>query len=210
MEYALEIVKKDQQQISRWAGGVTTQLAIYPKAASVSEKNFSWRLSTAEVEVEESTFTVFPGKWRHLMVLEGELRLEHEGHHSSHLLPYQQDSFSGDWITRAVGRVTDFNLMLTEGWYGKLEAVVVEGEASVPLTIESFDKADVTTQAFYCTEGSIEIAIEEGDKAVLETGDALILNSENSEQEILCKLINRSRTASRVVRAIIFQMKGVL
>ena len=68
-------------------------------------------ISIATVEVESSTFTSLPGVSRTLMVLNGQLRLKHEGHHESILNPLEKDNFSGDWKTKSWGKVTDFNLM---------------------------------------------------------------------------------------------------
>ena len=48
------------------------------------------------------------------MIIEGQLLLEHEGHHNATLKALEQDSFSGDWTTTSFGKVTDFNLMLAQ------------------------------------------------------------------------------------------------
>ncbi|SDK12142.1 HutD family protein [Natronincola ferrireducens] len=104
MTYEIELIKKHQLQTNRWSGGTTTQLAIYPKDAIYSnEGNFTWRLSSARVEVEESVFTPLPNIQRVLMIIEGELLLQHQGHHKSILKPFDQDRFSGSWTTKSVG-----------------------------------------------------------------------------------------------------------
>lgn len=103
-----------------WASGTSTQIFIHPANASFTERNFLFRISTATVEAEESTFTFFEGITRHLMILKGELELIHEGRYTKHLNPYEQDTFSGEWSTRSKGKVTDFNLMLKDGATGSL------------------------------------------------------------------------------------------
>jgi environmental stress-induced protein Ves len=93
---------------------------IYPSDGSFADRNFLFRISTATVETEESTFTFFEGITRHLMILKGELELIHEGRYSKYLKPFDQDTFSGEWPTRSNGKVTDFNLMLKDGAAGSL------------------------------------------------------------------------------------------
>ncbi|MGE7596362.1 HutD/Ves family protein [Peribacillus frigoritolerans] len=114
MSFSLKIIRKSEQITSLWSGGKTTQLAIYPEEADYSKRDFKWRISTAEVEVEESLFTHLPGIQRIIMILDGEMSLQHKGKPSMHLSPFEQDRFDGGWTTRSIGKVTDFNLMLAE------------------------------------------------------------------------------------------------
>lgn len=159
MGYSIEIIRKAEQNTSIWSGGTTTQLAIFPKDAVYSERNFLWRISSAKVEVEESLFTHLPGIWRWIMVLEGELRLEHEGHHKAILVPFEQDSFSGDWTTRSFGKVTDFNLMMAHGCEGELEAIRLEkGETRRTSPIATKTSMKVT-EAIYCVMGKMSILL---------------------------------------------------
>ena len=54
-----QIVKKENQTTANWAGGTTTELFIYPENTSFVNRDFDFRISTATVEVEASTFTIF-------------------------------------------------------------------------------------------------------------------------------------------------------
>lgn len=110
----------DTRTTIKWASGTSTEIFIHPSDGSFAERNFLFRISTATVEAEESTFTFFEGITRHLMILKGELELIHEGRYTKHLKPYDQDTFSGEWSTRSKGKVTDFNLMLKDGAAGSL------------------------------------------------------------------------------------------
>lgn len=94
-----------------WSGGTTTQLAIWPPEARYDTRDFLWRISSARVTAEESVFTSLPGVQRIILPLDGQLILQHDGHHSAVLQPFMQDAFSGDWTTRSYGRVQDFNVM---------------------------------------------------------------------------------------------------
>jgi environmental stress-induced protein Ves len=117
-----------------WAGGTSTELFIYPSDRSFAERNFLFRISTATVEVEESTFTFFEGVTRHLMILKGKLELTHEGRYTKQLKPYEQDVFSGEWSSRSKGKVTDFNLMLRAGATGSISHEHLEAGKTAEFT----------------------------------------------------------------------------
>ena len=117
-----------------WASGTSTEIFIFPSDASFVERNFIFRISTATVEADESVFTHFAGITRHLMILQGELELIHEGRYTKYLKPFDCDTFSGEWPTRSKGRVTDFNLMLKQGATGSLTAHHIEQGRTLSLT----------------------------------------------------------------------------
>lgn len=117
-----------------WASGTSTEIFIHPANGSFAERNFLFRISTATVEAEESTFTFFEGITRHLMILKGKLELIHEGRYTKQLEPYDQDTFSGEWATFSKGKVTDFNLMLKNGTRGSLIHQQIEQGDSVIYT----------------------------------------------------------------------------
>lgn len=120
----------DKRTTINWACGTSTEIFIYPGNGSFAERNFLFRISTATVEAEESTFTFFEGITRHLMILKGELELIHEGRYTKHLQPYDQDTFSGEWSTRSKGKITDFNLMLKNGATGSLRHRSIDAGSS--------------------------------------------------------------------------------
>ena len=121
----------DSRTTINWASGTSTEIFIHPSNGSFADRNFLFRISTATVEAEESTFTFFEGITRHLMILKGELELIHEGRYTKHLKPYDQDTFSGEWSTRSRGKVTDFNLMLKAGATGSLTHHRIEPENGI-------------------------------------------------------------------------------
>ncbi|MGE0562742.1 MAG: HutD family protein [Flavobacteriales bacterium] len=116
----ITILSKSDYITSNWSGGSTTQLFISPATASYAERNFDFRISSAKVEVAESTFTPLPNINRKLMVLEGEITVTHENHYSKTLKQFDTDAFSGDWKTTSIGTCTDFNLMTKEGLKSEL------------------------------------------------------------------------------------------
>jgi len=109
----VEVLNQKQYRVSRWSGGDTTELFLYPKDGSYADRSFSFRISTATVDKETSVFTKLPGIQRKLMVLNGSVRLNHNGIKGKCLLPGDQEAFLGEWDTQSEGKVTDFNLMTT-------------------------------------------------------------------------------------------------
>lgn len=153
--YSYRLIPRAAQKTSAWSGGTTTELAIFPEDASYAARNFQWRLSTAIVTAEESTFTALPDWHRLLMVLAGSMQLTHAGHHQVTLQPFEQDSFSGNWSTHCVGQGQDFNLMLAAGWQGRLQThTMAEGEKVYEIAIS--DGSDGSTEAFYCFAGQLK------------------------------------------------------
>lgn len=119
----IRVFKPSDRKTVHWASGTSTEIFIYPSDGDFASRNFTYRISTATVEAEESTFTFFEGITRHLMLLKGNLELKHEGRYTKLLGPYEQDTFFGEWPTQSKGQVTDFNLMLKNGATGSLEAL---------------------------------------------------------------------------------------
>lgn len=169
----IKVIKKEQQIVNQWAGGTTSQLAIYPESASYKDRDFIWRLSTAVVELEESTFTKLPGYDRYLMVLDGELKLVHNEHHNAVLKQYQQDSFKGAWDTTSYGTGRDFNLMVKEGMKGSLE--YYKAACEEPLKLRLDNKGETNRfYACYCYKGNIGVSVD-GSETLLSEGELLII-----------------------------------
>lgn len=188
----------NEQNISTWSGGTTTELAIYPPSASYSRRDFDWRLSTAVVTAPESTFTALPDWHRLLMVLSGQMRLNHSGHHQVTLSPLEQDSFSGSWLTRCTGTGQDFNLMLATGWQGRLQALQLEPSGSI--SFESLQPK--ATEAFYCFSGCAQFLLPGTVGLSVRTSDFLLLESaQQANQRIRIK----ADAPSKIIHASIWQ-----
>jgi hypothetical protein len=173
-----ELVRREDQPVGTWAGGTTTQLAIWPPEADYKRRDFTWRVSTARVDLEESTFTPLPGFHRLLMILEGGVHLVHEApglHRELNLGPFEQDAFEGEWNTASRGRCVDFNLMTAPGCGGRIEALR-SGRKTAELNL--FDDIPVlggeagggetpsfAAEAFYCLES---LCVRGGGKHVFE------------------------------------------
>ena len=175
MSYTVEIVKKEEQKTSNWSGGTTTELYIFPKKSEYKKLNFKWRLSSAKVIDEESTFSSLPNIWRYIMVLEGNLKLNHENHHSLDLSPFEVDSFSGDWTTKSYGKVTDFNLMLNKDCSGNISDLTLKKDIEV-----SINKNLSCIEAFYTLENGNYISINGEEHIKLDKNDLLIITFNDS------------------------------
>lgn len=151
----ITLLTNPNYQTSEWSGGSTTQLYISPANASYAERNFDFRISSAKVEVPESTFTALPNVNRKLMVLEGEITLNHKNRHSKTLQKYEVDTFNGDWETTAKGICTDFNIMTTGNQTSELSHMQLLANHYKTLTIEE----NYHTVCLYLHSGSIYVEI---------------------------------------------------
>lgn len=119
----MNIIPKVHHKTSRWSGGSTTELAIFPPGSEYASRDFRWRVSSATIEANTSTFTPLPGFRRLLMLTDGHLELAHEGHHTARLNPFDHDWFDGAWVTHCRGQGRDLNVMLSSGYDAAIQIV---------------------------------------------------------------------------------------
>ncbi|MEI6509234.1 MAG: HutD family protein, partial [Bacteroidota bacterium] len=169
-------------------------LYIYPEQTSYSNRDFIFRISTAKVETSESTFTQLPNIHREIMILDGELKIVHEGHHTKIVQKFDTDSFSGSWNTKGFGVVTDFNLMTT-------------GKAKGNLNYRKLNAGDVVTPAFlvsqqyigyYLLNGSAELEYDDK-KTTLNKHDFIIVSNETHEPEISIKFYEATDLVETII-----------
>lgn len=72
------ITRKDEVKKRSWSGGTANQLFLFPRDADFEKKDFTCQISTATVDVEESTFTPFEGFDRVIMTTDNDLVLVHD------------------------------------------------------------------------------------------------------------------------------------
>lgn len=154
-------IRPEDFAVSRWSGGETSQVAIGPDGARYGDRDFLWRVSSATVTLEESVFTPLPDYWRYLTVLEGTIRIRHNGGDAVELSPGKVHSFDGGEATTSQGICRDFNLMVRKGrCTGVMEYIHVEGGRAVP--------ASGDVHIFYCVSGGLHIGgvtLEKGEAA---------------------------------------------
>lgn len=140
--------------ITRWSGGTTTQIAIAPHNAVYEARDFLWRVSSAAVEDEQSTFTPLPDYHRWLLLLEGSIRLSHNSGAPFLLEPFQAYEFDGGAATTSAGICRDFNLMLRKGkCCGALRPLRFPGAGEALIRCHAPEIYSHQTLLLYCAKG---------------------------------------------------------
>ena len=118
-----KIIDKEEFIVTKWTGGETAQLFIYPEDAVFSEKSFLWRVSSATFTSTESKFSDFTGYQRYILPLEGELALSHEGLYNRELDKYEVEYFDGTWTTFSKNSLDcrDYNFIVRNGNLAKMQ-----------------------------------------------------------------------------------------
>lgn len=176
----IQPITTNEQVRSEWSGGTTTQLFIYPKESSYVERNFSLRISTATVDVEESDFTALPGYERLLMILNGNLLITHNHQISKPLLPYEVHAFSGDWQTSAKGKVIDFNVIYHPNLTPTIHHSSLLKHHTQAISLDHFN-------LLYLVSGELTI-----DEKIIRANEAVFIQQESSlfiKAQETCKLI---------------------
>jgi environmental stress-induced protein Ves len=174
-------IRGTNNKISKWSGGTTTEIFIFPETGDYEKREFVWRLSSATVEEEETKFTSLPDFDRILMVLEGEVILSHESERISRLSQYQQDRFGGEYTTRSYGKITDFNIIYKKKADAILERLELsESKNRVVYENHLSDAYAFESEIFFC-RGEFSILIINEIEYFLKNGDCIVINGRVSE-----------------------------
>ncbi len=175
----VKLIRKIEQQELEWSGGTTCQLFIFPEDSNYEQRNFLFRISSAKIKIAESTFTKLPDISRIIMVLDGELKIEHEGKYSKTLKKFDTDAFEGHWNTKGFGICTDFNLMTSKNYNGNLNRVVLNSSQS--FTRSLFTKENFI--GYYLLNGEVDISVS-GQKYILHPNDFILFTKENKTEKL--------------------------
>lgn len=163
---------------SVWAGGVTTELWIWPDDGDYATRNFKARISSATVRLEESDFTALPGVVRYITPLSGGFTLSHPDGRTVTMAPLDGPyRFDGGAATNCLGKATDFNLML-KGVGG--EMTVVGGKMTVDggiCCVYPVDGGDLTVNGKALnmeTGGLAVIHLQNGERAEIQASKAIV------------------------------------
>lgn len=178
------LIRKDDVITSKWAGGESSQYFIYPLNSSYADRNFSFRLSMAEsYSEEEAKYSNLENYTRHLIMLEGKAHVFHKDHYDLLMEPYKHiDVFDGGWESSAAGKVTDFNMMLSKDFHGKMTVVENDGILKNEFCREYNKTFDFN--AFYCGKGEAVFEVSTGEKIEISEGDMAILENVENDVEI--------------------------
>jgi len=188
-----KVFTKNDLKTTTWQGGTTTQLYIYPENASYLERNFDFRISTAKVESETSQFTSLPNVHRKLMVLDGTIIINHEGHYSKKLTKFEIDTFEGNWKTSAIGTCTDFNLMSTKNKNGSIAAFQIDKNSDLLIDKSALSKWLI----LYVYTGEVNVKLNQ-ETLKLEEGSVLIME-DTTEKTITITGIEKSELIATTI-----------
>ncbi|MEA4933182.1 MAG: HutD family protein [Lawsonibacter sp.] len=197
MEWTL--LTRNQYVTTRWSGGTTTQLAIAPEGAAYAAREFLWRLSSAQVELDHSDFTPLPDYNRLISVLEGQLDMKIGEGKRAPLSPFTVRSFDGGVPVESWGRCTDFNLMLRKGaCQGMAQSLILEPGACCAWTAPVAAPLEYPrcTVALYCVSGILRLP-EAGVQAA--SGELLVCREANAEAVSM-----ESKEGAAVMAAVIY------
>ena len=174
-DYIIRHKCSSEYNTSSWSGGTTTELGIGPEGSRYADRDFLWRISSATVDLEESTFTALPDYDRIIMTLEGEIDLCHNGGEWLHLKAFETHSFDGGDDTVSKGKVVDFNLMTRKGAAGGAMLPLVFREDG---TVYESDNvlSDINTYheiMIYCYCGQIIVVLEDESRHILGEKESL-------------------------------------
>lgn len=178
MKYTL--YKEADYKSREWMGGTTEEMAIYPKTSSYLDRNFIWRLSSATIETEQSTFSKLPDYDRVIMVLEGEVVLSYEGQRVARLAALEQDRFDGEWKTESFGKIKDYNLMVRKGNEGYLD-IIFPQKANSEFTSTEKSSKPKTTHGLFCKDGYFVVTAG-GQSHMVNGGETFIMEYETGEE----------------------------
>ncbi len=180
MANGIQLIRASESRTTKWSGGTTTELAIFPEGSQYLRRDFGWRLSTATVEAEHTVFTKLPGIWRILMVTEGHLKLKHQGQHEVSLGPFDQDAFDGGWTTESWGQARDLNLMTLEAYESTMKGIAwgTKNPGYRELLLPVKTPGTVRWELLYGISGDLTIQMGSGWRDRLNRGDLLLVSRE--------------------------------
>lgn len=169
----LQVLTKDDFVTTEWTGGTTTQIGIFPETAIYADRDFTFRISSATVDDETSTFTPLPDYSRLITVLEGNMKLKIGDFPAKEIRRGIFTAFDGASHVISEGRCRDFNVMMRKGiCTGTAEMIRGDRGKSRSITIPS------NTDFFilFAVTGEIGIKAGKHDIRVPRSG-ALVISS---------------------------------
>lgn len=176
----------NEHKMTSWSGGTTTEIFISPFDSLYTKRNFDFRISSATVLQEQSYFTKLDGYMRHIMVLDGKLKLIHESDSPININTNEQHYFDGSISTKSFFKCTDLNLMLGKGYVGGFDC------------IKSNDCRNFINlyTSFYSTCDNVCMKIFEHENIVLNLilnkGDFILFDFEHTQKETFTVLFENN------------------
>ena len=169
------VTRKGEVKKTSWPGGTTSQLFLFPGDADLEKRDFTFRVSTASVDVERSTFTPFEGFDRIIMTIDNDLALSHDGREEITLKKFEPHLFDGGAETRSRGKVRDFNcIMDRKACRGETMAMTL-AKGSVLYPRKGNYGAGLELEIIYCAAGRLTFRYNEIVER-LDQGDVLAID----------------------------------
>lgn len=165
----LKILKKEDYKASKWSGGDTTEIFIYPEDSTLEDRNFIFRISTATSPENKSIFSDFSGYYRYITTLDNKLKIIHNDEEKV-LSPYKIFYFDGKDEAYSASSVTDFNLILKKGY-----AATYRTESICEKVELNFGEG---IKLIFIPEGNIKMSTEDGTSILKKLETVLIQNEE--------------------------------
>ncbi|MDW5299705.1 MAG: HutD family protein [Sedimentibacter sp.] len=187
----ITVIKEDAVTTSRWAGGESKQYFIYPLDSDYVSRNFMFRLSMATSNSDgEAKYSNLENFTRYLIMLEGKSRVFHKNRYNIDMEPYKEiDVFDGGWESSAIGKVTDFNMMLSKNCEGMMSVVDKSGIITINDLCETCNKK-YNWLAFFCGLGYASFKISDNEIFNISKGDLILFEEISSELKINVSLEN--------------------
>ena len=182
----IELLKSSSYQSGPWKNGkgLTHQIAIFPANASILEKNFLWRISTAEVRLADP-FSTYPDWDRKLIVWTGEGLLLN----GKSLIPNTPIGFSGEELIHCdpIGHspVVDFGIIYKKK-YIRAELEVLRISLPTTLSFESGTFFLFLAKGENCQTNEVNLAM--GDSIKIENENKIRIQSESETNITLYRI----------------------
>lgn len=156
------LLSKNNALLSKWSGGTTAQLMIFPKSSEYKNRDFDYRISVATIDDETSTFTSLPAYHRYMIALSDKIHIIDNGENVI-LNKCELYEFEGYNNVQSFGKAVDLGIMCRRGiCHADIRILAYEmGE----IISENADYA-------YCAVGFIE---ENDGQIVVKSGKAVVV-----------------------------------
>lgn len=190
------VIHKDDVLRGTWSGGTSAQYYICPEDAVMWERNFTFAVSSATVDLEESTFTYYGGCDRVIMSLEKDYTLIHDEDDVYPLHPYEPHAFTGEQVTKSVGTYRDFNLIMKRDLCcGEMSSMLLT-PGSTFYGPKGHDNGRHHVWTLFCGTGEFDFCCGE-EKETVKAGEMLVLDGAPGEVTWQCG--NRGGEDCRIV-----------
>lgn len=108
------LLNRNDSLISKWSGGTTAQLLIFPEFSQYKDRDFDYRISVATIDDETSVFTSLAQYKRYLVALSEKVNLVN-GENEISLNRCEAYEFDGSDHVVSKGKAMDFGVMCRKG-----------------------------------------------------------------------------------------------